>query len=64
MTVGTTFYVPFNKVDFKSLDSISDVMGRSPVIGMMIATVVVYLIFVFWAWREDMKDQYKVNYFY
>ncbi|XP_053393015.1 uncharacterized protein LOC123564401 isoform X2 [Mercenaria mercenaria] len=62
MTVGTTFYVPYNKVDFKTLDSLSDAIGRSPVIGMMIATVCVYIVLVIWAWREDLKDQYKWSY--
>lgn len=61
MTVGTTFYVPPNKIDFKTLDNAVEPMGRSPVIGMMIATVCVYVILIIWAWREDVKDQYKVS---
>ncbi|XP_053383373.1 uncharacterized protein LOC123564671 [Mercenaria mercenaria] len=62
ITVGTTFYVPNNKIDFKTIDSQSDGLGRSPVIGMMVATVCIYILLVIWAWREDVKDQYKWSY--
>lgn len=60
MAVGTTFYVPYNKIDFKNYGTLYDVIGRSPVLGMIFATICVYIIFAIWAWREDMKDQYKV----
>lgn len=63
VTVGTTSYIPYNMIDFKALQSQDDPFGRSPVVGMMIATVFVYILLVFWAWREDMKDYYKVMLF-
>lgn len=61
ITVGTTFYIPFNTIDFKSFDPILfEALGRSPVIGMLIASACAYVLLVIWAWREDVKDQYKV----
>lgn len=61
MTVGTTFYVPYNKIDFAAVDETFQAIGRGPVIGVMIASVVLYFLLVAWAWREDIKDQYKVS---
>jgi hypothetical protein len=61
MTVGTTFYVPYNIIDFAAVRATLDTTGRGPVIGVIIASVVLYCLLVVWAWREDIKDQYKVN---
>ena len=60
MTVGTTFYVPFNKMEFKLVVPDHRPIGRGPVIGIVIAITVLYLLLVFWAWREDQRDKYKV----
>ncbi|KAL4239961.1 hypothetical protein ACF0H5_000758 [Mactra antiquata] len=60
--VGTTFYVPFNIVDFKTLEYTFIIYGRAPVIALLIAVASVYLLLVSWAWREDIKDQYKWSY--
>jgi len=60
MTVGTTFYVPYNKMDFKAEADVERPLGRGPVIGIVIAVGVIYSLFLFWAWREDQKDKYKV----
>jgi len=35
-------------------------IGRGPVIGIVIAITVLYLLLIFWAWREDQKDKYRV----
>lgn len=60
MTVGTTFYVPFNKMDFKMETPAHRPIGRGPVIGIVIAITVLYQLLIFWAWREDQKDKYRV----
>ena len=60
-TVGTTFYVPYNKIDFKPILSTTDQLGRAPVIGLVVISIAVYFAFLFWALREDAKDQYKVR---
>jgi uncharacterized protein involved in tolerance to divalent cations len=61
MTVGTTFYVPYTKIDFKPVVNTVEILGRTPVIGLMVACGILYILFVAWAWREDIKDQYKVS---
>lgn len=58
--VGTTFYVPHNIVDFKNIEESIFTFGRAPVIALLIVSVSVYILLVAWAWREDIKDQYKV----
>ncbi|WAQ96229.1 PKD2-like protein [Mya arenaria] len=62
MTVGTTFYVPYNKIDFKSEQTTALPIGRGPVIAIAVAVSVMYALLIFWAWREDQKDQYKWSY--
>ena len=60
MVVGTTFYVPYNKMDFQTVESTQEQLGKGPVVGMIVFVCIAYTILVFWAWREDQKDQYKV----
>lgn len=58
--VGTTFYAPYNVVDFKTIAVAQDALGRDPVIAIVAIIFFAYIFAVFWAWREDAKDQYKV----
>ncbi|WAQ96231.1 PK1L3-like protein, partial [Mya arenaria] len=63
MTVGTTFYVPDNKIDFKVEEKTTPLpIGRGPVIGFVVAVIIMYVLLIFWAWREDQKDKYKGSY--
>ena len=61
LTVGTTFYVPPNKIDFIAVFVDTDPLGNAPVLGTVIAIFAAFALFFFWAWREDWKDKYKVN---
>ena len=61
MVVGTTFYVPYNKMDFQTVESTQEQLGKGPVVGMIVFVCIAYTVLVFWAWREDQKDQYKVH---
>ena len=61
LTVGTTFYVPPNKIDFIAVVVDTDALGNAPVLGTIIAVFCVFVLLVFWAWREDWKDKYKVS---
>lgn len=61
LTVGTTFYVPPNKIDFKAVFVDTDPLGNTPVLGTIIAVISGFVLFVFWAWRADLKDKYKVS---
>lgn len=62
-TVGTTFYVPYNKIDFKTIKPVDLMLGRGPVIALVVITFSAYFILLIWAWREDSKDKYKVEQF-
>ena len=61
LTVGTTFYVPPNKIDFFAVIVDTDPLGNASVLGTVIAAFVAFVLFVPWAWRADLKDKYKVR---
>ena len=61
LTVGSTFYVPPNNIDFRSVFVDTDPLGNASVLGTVIAVFVAFVLFVPWAWRADLKDKYKVK---
>lgn len=59
-TVGTTFYVPANTIDFSTVFTKIDLVNNSGVLAVVIALLLLYIMLAVWARRKDRRDSLKV----
>ena len=58
---ATTFYVPPNTIDFGSVFSKFDLTNNAAVFSTVICLIIVYMLIVVWAFRQDKQDHERVN---
>lgn len=61
MTFANSFHVPVNKIDFSNVFLKFSPMNQAAVMSTLILILLIYLVIVIWARRQDRKDLLKVT---
>ncbi|WAQ96750.1 PK1L2-like protein [Mya arenaria] len=64
MTLANSFYVPPNRIDFSNVFLKFSPLNQAAVMATLIIVLLIYLLIIVWARRQDRIDLLKDNYFY